>query len=70
MPAGVEGIPSLDRLLRDDALAAPLTQFGRDEVTRALRVHLNALREQAQAGALDAAQLANNAIAAAITTEL
>jgi len=70
MSAGVEGIPSLDRLLRDNALAAPLTQFGRDEVTRALRVHLNALREQAQAGALDAAQRANNAIAAAITAEL
>ena len=70
MRAGVEGIPSLDRLLRDDALAAPLTQFGRDEVTRALRVHLNALREKAQAGALDATQLANNAIAAAITAGL
>ena len=70
MHAGVEAIPSLDRLLRDEALVAPLSQFGRDEVTRALRAHLDALRACARANALDAAQLANAAIAAAITGDL
>ncbi len=59
-------IPSLDRLLRTAALAAPLAAFGHDEVTRALRGHLARLRERALAGEVDSVQVDEPRIAAAV----
>ena len=47
-------IPSLERLLASPAFAALLTAHGRTRVLAASRVHLAALRAQAQEGALAA----------------
>lgn len=70
MLAAAERIPSLDRLLRDEVFAAPIAQHGRDEVTRVLRAHLDTLRTQARAGALDAERLSSAAIGASVVAEL
>jgi L-seryl-tRNA(Ser) seleniumtransferase len=45
-PARPSDIPSLDRLLREPALAGLLAEFGRPELAAALRVHLDALRQR------------------------
>jgi L-seryl-tRNA(Ser) seleniumtransferase len=63
-------IPSLDRLLRAPALSEPLTAYGRDEVTRALRGHLAHLRERAVADGIDTTQVDERHIAASISREL
>jgi len=63
-------IPSLDRLLRSDALVQALRVYGRDEVTHVLRVHLARLRESALAGDLEAKQVDDEAVAAALAQEL
>ena len=68
--AVVESIPALDRLLRDDAFAGALAEFGRDEVVRALRAQLDALRVRALDGAVDASELAAATIGAAVTAAL
>jgi L-seryl-tRNA(Ser) seleniumtransferase len=70
MRVAADAIPSLDRLLRDDALATQLAHFGRDEVTRILREHLDNLRAQARLATLESAHLATAAIAAAIDRQL
>jgi L-seryl-tRNA(Ser) seleniumtransferase len=62
-PARPSDIPSLDRLLREPALTALLTDFGRPELAAALRLHLDALRRQVLAGAAAIADLTPEAIA-------
>jgi L-seryl-tRNA(Ser) seleniumtransferase len=63
-------IPSLDRVLREPALAATIDRYGRDETTRALRVELATLREAALAQTLDEPSLAVDRIAARIERAL
>ena len=62
-PVRPSDIPSLDRLLREPALAGLLAGFGRSELTAALRVHLERLRRRACAGTATRAQLSTAAIA-------
>ncbi|GGK03838.1 L-seryl-tRNA(Sec) selenium transferase [Luteimonas terricola] len=50
--AAASDIPSLDRLLRDPALAALLADYGPTRVTAALRARLDDLRQAALAGEL------------------
>jgi len=49
-PARPSDIPSLDRLLREPALAGLLANFGLSELTAALRLQLDTLRQRALAG--------------------
>ncbi|MBJ6984417.1 L-seryl-tRNA(Sec) selenium transferase [Luteimonas sp. MC1750] len=56
--AGASDIPSLDRLLKDPAIAALATAHGLAGVTSALRARLQALRDEARAGTLRHAALA------------
>src|SRR5438045_6232155 len=70
MHVGAERIPSLDRLLRDAAFTALLERCGHDDVTRALRGHLEGLRTQARAEAIDVTQLTADAIARVVDGEL
>jgi L-seryl-tRNA(Ser) seleniumtransferase len=70
MHVSAERIPSLDRLLRDAAFTPLLERCGHDDVTRALRGHLDGLRTQARAEALDDAQVTADAIARAVYAEL
>ena len=51
--ANAADIPSLDRLLNRQALAALLAQHGRTRVTTTLRTHLQDLRSRAIAGNLE-----------------
>ncbi|MGE8627852.1 L-seryl-tRNA(Sec) selenium transferase [Achromobacter denitrificans] len=64
--AAVSDIPSLDRLLNADVMAAVLAGHGRSQVVAALRKDLGALRERALAGALPKAELEPCAIAARV----
>ncbi len=64
--AAVSDIPSLDRLLNADVMAAALAGHGRSQVVAALRKDLGALRERALAGALPKAELEPCAIAARV----
>lgn len=64
--AAVSDIPSLDRLLNADVMAAALAGHGRSQVVAALRKDLGALRERALAGALPKAELGPCAIAARV----
>jgi len=65
-PAAVHSdIPSLDRLLGDDAFASLLDEHGRDEVIFALRQTFDAMRTRIAAGTLPRADVEIAAIAAA-----
>jgi L-seryl-tRNA(Ser) seleniumtransferase len=70
MRVAAERIPSLDRLLRDEAFATLLARYGREEVTRVLRQHLQRLRAQARTDALDSTQATAATIAACAETDL
>src|SRR5579863_6195236 len=63
-------IPSVDRLLNAPGFAPLLAQYGRAQVTAALRAHLEALRRAALAGELDGASLGTQQIAAAVVAQL
>ena len=63
-PAAASDIPSLDRLLRDPALAALVAGHGPSRVTAALRARLATLRDEARAGTLQRGALAPGALAA------
>ncbi|HEV2228406.1 MAG TPA: L-seryl-tRNA(Sec) selenium transferase [Steroidobacteraceae bacterium] len=74
-PKLVEGaraseIPSVDRLLRTRPFAALLAQHGRTRVTALLRQYLEEVRRAARAGRLEAAILADGALAAALAARL
>ncbi|PZS89102.1 L-seryl-tRNA(Sec) selenium transferase [Stenotrophomonas maltophilia] len=73
-PASVAALPSLDRLLRLPALAAPIERHGRSRITQLLRSHLQGLRDRIGAGQLSTAQLQEAiegpALAAALDAEL
>jgi L-seryl-tRNA(Ser) seleniumtransferase len=69
-PSAAAVIPSLDRLLNQPALAALLAHHGRSQVTSALRAHLDELRREALAGALNPASLADDRVAAALEAKL
>ncbi|WP_133001003.1 L-seryl-tRNA(Sec) selenium transferase [Luteimonas arsenica] len=69
-PALAGDIPSLDRLLRDDALAALRAEYGTTQVTAALRTRLDALREAALAGTLARDGLRAEAVAEAVAEAL
>jgi len=68
--ASAADIPSLDRLLRDAALADVLAKFGRVETTAALRTELARLRDAAIAHTLDFATLDAGRIAGRIAEAL
>jgi L-seryl-tRNA(Ser) seleniumtransferase len=63
-------IPSLDRLLNDGALAALRLQFGRTQLTAALRSELEQMRKSALAGQLSAELLRSEAIAQGVAARL
>lgn len=63
-------IPSVDRVLRTGPFVALLTQYGRTRVTGLLRQYLEELRRAARAGRLEAATLADGALAAALAARL
>ncbi len=63
-------IPSVDRLLHTRPFAALLAQHGRTRVTALLREHLEEVRRAARAGRLEAATLADGALAAALAARL
>ena len=65
-PARASDIPSLDRLLREPALTGLRTDVGRAELAAALRLHLDALRQQVLAGAAAGADLTPESIAAQV----
>jgi len=69
-PASAAEIPSLDRLLNRAALAPLLAQYGRAQLTSALRAHLDELRRAALAGTLRPAALTDAAIAPALEAKL
>src|SRR5690606_10843403 len=70
--AAASDIPSLDRLLRDPALAALLGEYGQARVTGALRARLDDLRQAALAGELQHDALQPEALAgdASVTLHL
>jgi len=61
--ADPSAIPSLDRLLRSEEAAPLIEEFGRAEVTRALREDIGRLRQAASQRAVSAGELAPDAIA-------
>jgi L-seryl-tRNA(Ser) seleniumtransferase len=63
-------IPSLDRLLREPALASLLAQFGRPELAAALRLHLDALRRRVLAKSAPAAEIDPGFVAAQVEQRL
>ena len=63
-------IPSVDRLLKSRPLAPLLEQHGHTRVTAALRARLTQLRTAAMAGRLEAAAVAAEAVAAALSERL
>src|SRR5579862_366056 len=69
-PARPSDIPSLDRLLREPALSGLLTDFGRPELTAALRLQLHALRQRLLAGAARADELTPEFITAQVRQRL
>ena len=68
--AAASDLPSLDRLLRDDAMAALLREYGTTRVTAALRARLEMLRGDALAGSLPQDTLRPEALATAVATAL
>ena len=70
MKTAAAAIPSLDRLLSQPALEPLLAHHGRTRVTSALRAHLNDLRRDALAGALNPICLAEESVAAALEAKL
>ena len=67
----LDGLPSLDRLLRAPSLAKLLERHGRSRITRLLRARLQAVREAAAAGGMapDALALAAGETALAEAVE-
>ena len=63
-------IASVDRLLQAAPFAPLLAQHGRTQVTAALRVHLESLRQSALVGTLSRASLTQEVIASAIAQRL
>lgn len=70
MSSPAAAIPSLDRLLNQPALEPLLRQYGRTQVTSALRAHLEALRREALAGALNPVSLEEAHVASAVEARL
>jgi L-seryl-tRNA(Ser) seleniumtransferase len=70
LPVRPSDIPSLDRLLREPALAGLLAGFGRSELTAALRLQLETLRRRALAGRAARAEISTPAIAHAVEERL
>jgi L-seryl-tRNA(Ser) seleniumtransferase len=69
-PASAADIPSLDRLLNDNAFATLLAQFARAQVTATLRGELDLLRRRAVSGDLTIAALSVEAIAGIVGSSL
>jgi L-seryl-tRNA(Ser) seleniumtransferase len=69
-PGNAAEIPSVDRLLNAPGFEPLLAQYGRTQVTAALRAHLEALRHAALAGELGRASLGTRLIAAAVGAQL
>ena len=63
-------IPSVDRLLHARAFGPLLARYGRTRVTARLRAHLGRLRRAALGGALEAAALTDETIAADLAATL
>jgi L-seryl-tRNA(Ser) seleniumtransferase len=70
MPAQVRDIPSLDRLLNDEAFTPLLLRYARTQVTAELRAELDQLRQSAVGGALSCNALATEAIAGNVDARL
>jgi L-seryl-tRNA(Ser) seleniumtransferase len=69
-PGNAAEIPSVDRLLSAPGFEPLLAQYGRTQVTVALRTHLETLRHAALAGELGRASLGTALIAAAVAARL
>jgi L-seryl-tRNA(Ser) seleniumtransferase len=69
-PVQPSDIPSLDRLLREPALARLLANFGRAELAAALRLQLERLRRRVLAGTAATAELAAATIARDVEEQL
>ena len=69
-PAAASDLPSLDRLLKEPAVAALAAHHGQARVTGALRAHLDSLRRQALAGSLQQAALSPATLASAVADAL
>jgi L-seryl-tRNA(Ser) seleniumtransferase len=70
MPAQPSDIPSVDRMLRLPCLQPLLDQYGRTPATAALRRLLDTLRAQAVAGQLARQAIGDEALCAALATQL
>ncbi|WP_291452602.1 L-seryl-tRNA(Sec) selenium transferase [Cupriavidus sp.] len=70
MPAQPSDIPSVDRMLRLPGLQPLLDQYGRTPATAALRRLLDTLRAQAVAGQLTRQAIGDDALCAALATQL
>lgn len=68
--ASASDIPSLDKLVRQPALAALVARYGRIQVIDALRLHLESLRRAAVEGALPRAAMDEYAIGSALAASL
>ena len=68
--ASASDIPSLDKLLRQPALASLVTRHGRTQVVEALRLHLDSLRHTAVSGTLSRAAMNEGAIASTLAASL
>jgi L-seryl-tRNA(Ser) seleniumtransferase len=68
--ASPANIPSVDRLLNSRAFQTLLARYGRTQVVTDLRACLDALREAAVAGTLDAGSLSDEAIGADLRAKL
>jgi L-seryl-tRNA(Ser) seleniumtransferase len=69
-PASAADIPSLDRLLDSVPVRVLLDEYGRTQVTTALRTHLDRLRRTALAGDLDRDALRTEALARELAESL
>ena len=70
MPAHPSDIPAVDRMLRLPGLQPLLDQYGRAPATAALRRLLDTLRAQAVAGRLTRQAIGDDALCAALATQL
>jgi L-seryl-tRNA(Ser) seleniumtransferase len=68
--ASAADIPSLDRLLNDNAFASLLARYARTQVTAALRGALDLLRRRAVNGELSSAALSAEALASSVDSRL
>jgi L-seryl-tRNA(Ser) seleniumtransferase len=68
--ASASDIPSLDRLLRQPAVASLVARHGRTQVIGVLRLHLDSLRHSAVSGTLSCAAMSENAIALTLAASL